>query len=383
VQGELGKTLFRLAQITGEIDSELKAIDLHEKAVKLLESLDAGQKTPEIQADLAACYHHLGRLNRLIDQTVKSGDYYQKALKIWDQLFKDHPAEIRYLAGLARSELGLGNHFRHTGKPDLARDYYLKAIQHWRLLPPDPEYQRDLAVATSNLGMVYKGRGKKEESDKALTEAREIQQKLVDSAPNVSQYQNDLARTDYVRGDLKAAAERWQALVNRHPNLTEPYKTLAEANGALALVNLRNGKFQEAQQASSEAVKILRGLVDTHKGISNYEGDLARGLFVLGEAHRATKSYDQAQKAYEEAIAIQTTLMRAHPDVPLYQSALATTQYSLGILHEELALYDQALAAYDQVISLLEPLSKAYPEEEEYQGNLKFVQARKAKLMSK
>src|SRR5205085_10100166 len=43
VHGELGKAIFRLAQITGDIDSELKAIDLHQQARTIFATLAAAQ----------------------------------------------------------------------------------------------------------------------------------------------------------------------------------------------------------------------------------------------------------------------------------------------------------------------------------------------------
>src|SRR5262249_15288205 len=84
-RGELGKALFRLAQITGDIDSEDKAIALHEQALKIFES---GAGSP---ADLAASYHQLGRLQRRTDRLRKAEAWYNQALPIWEKLERQEP----------------------------------------------------------------------------------------------------------------------------------------------------------------------------------------------------------------------------------------------------------------------------------------------------
>ena len=79
VQGELGRATFRLAQITGDIDSLHHAIELQEKAIAILEKLPKAQADADTPFDLATAWHNLGRLHRLADHKEKSEEAYGKA----------------------------------------------------------------------------------------------------------------------------------------------------------------------------------------------------------------------------------------------------------------------------------------------------------------
>jgi tetratricopeptide (TPR) repeat protein len=178
VQGELGKATFRLAQITGDIDSELKAIDLHQQAVKQLETLTADQDNADFQRDLADCYHHLGRLYRLTDQMAKSETAYLQALTLWQKLAKENPASNRIQAGLARTHLGLGNVYQITRRLGEAQKSYQQALDIRKTLaaahPKEAEYQRDLAITHNNLAPILKAMGRVPESLKDWERAVEL-----------------------------------------------------------------------------------------------------------------------------------------------------------------------------------------------------------------
>jgi tetratricopeptide (TPR) repeat protein/tRNA A-37 threonylcarbamoyl transferase component Bud32 len=370
LQGELGKATFRLAQITGDIDSELDAIKLHEQAAKHFETLTATQNNADYQSDLAACYHHLGRLNRLIDQIASSEEFYKKALALWEQLVKDQPKEERLQAGLARTQLGLGNVCQLTRRLDSAQKFYQQALGNWESLrqahPKAAGYQRDLAVTQNNLGMIYAAvPGKEQDAKKALAAAQAIQKHLVDDAPNISQYQNDLARTDYNLGEYQEAAKLWQTLVERHPTVTDPHKTLADAYTALSRLS-RSKDLKKAEEFCQQALLIQRKLADNHQGVPSYQGDLGRGLFALGEVYQAQGQFDTAEAAYEEGVRIQDKLVRAIPAVPHYQRDLAWSYNGLGLAQARNKKEGQAVDACKKALGLWEKLIKDHAGERDY-----------------
>jgi serine/threonine protein kinase/tetratricopeptide (TPR) repeat protein len=371
VQAELGKATFRLAQITGELDSEFDAIKLHEEAAKLFETLPAAQADSDTTSDLAGCYHHLGRLNRLIDQTAKSEEYYKKALALWEQLVKEQPNENRHQAGLARTQMGLGNNYQHTRRLDQAQRFYEQALDNWKSLQAKSkaaEYRRDWAVTQSNLGMIYMAIGGKEPDAKtAFAAAQEIQKKLVADAPNISQYQNDLARTDFNRGFYQEAAKLWQGLVNGHPAVTDPHKTLSDAYSALSKMYLQDPKQKkQAVDAAESAVAIQRKLATNHQGVSSYQGELARSLFALGEAYHFNGLMDQAEQKYQESISIQDKLVREIRDVPHFQYDLARSLTNLGYLYAQKKKEDKAADNYKKAMGLWEKLFKDNSSELDY-----------------
>jgi serine/threonine protein kinase/tetratricopeptide (TPR) repeat protein len=370
VQGELGRATYRLAQITGELDSELEAIKLHEEAVKLFETLPAAQASADTRSDLAASYHHLGRLYRLTDQTAKSQGAYLKAATLWEQLVKDQPKEDQFQDDMARTQLGLGNYYQFTRQLDAAEQFYKRAIDKWETLrqanPKTTSYRRDLAVTQHNLGTVFKSsEGREEDGKKLLRSAQTLQKQLTDEAPNIGQYQSDLAKTDFSLGEYQDAAKLWQALVDRHPAVTEPHKTLAEAFSALAILYAQ-GNPKKAEESGQQALAIKRKLAANHPGVPSYRGELARGLSTLGEVYLAIGPIGNAEPAYEEAVRIQDKLVRDLPDVPQYQRDLANSHNGLGRLYAKQKNGAKAVGEYKKALEIWEMLNKSHASELEY-----------------
>src|SRR5262249_11414286 len=141
LKGELARALFRLGQITGDIESEKKAIALHQQAVQIFAEQGAAY-----DGDQARCEHHLGRLYRQTDQPGKSEESYKKALEIWERVV---PKNAQYEPELARTRVGLGNVHQFNRQLDQARQDYEKAMALWARLdretPGREEYQRELA----------------------------------------------------------------------------------------------------------------------------------------------------------------------------------------------------------------------------------------------
>ena len=385
VRAELGKATFRLAQITGDIGSKKKAVELHEKAVKIFATLPVADVTAQTRSDLAACYHHLGRLHRIIDQLAKSEEYYKKALSLWEPLVKDNAKEDRYQAGLARTEMGLGNVHQVARRLDVAEIDYKKAIAGWEALarahPETPEYQRDVATCYSDIAVAYKSQpGKEKEAETAYRDALTIQTKLVNQAPYISQYQDDLARTAFNLGDLLIdqdlmtdarisyleAAKRWQTLVERHPAVTIFHIRLADAHAALSRVYLQAKDTKKAEEASQHALTIKRKLAEDNKDVVSFQGDVARGLVTLGEVYRAAGQADKAEAALKDAVVVQERLAREQTQAPHYQRDLARTYHGLGLVYAMNNNEDKAVEAYKKALTQWEKLVRDHEGEQEY-----------------
>jgi serine/threonine-protein kinase len=387
-EADLGKALFRLAQITGEIDSELKAIDLHQQALAIFARQVEAHPGAAERSDLAACYHQLGRLYRKTDQMGKAEDAYQRALTIWEALVREQPEEERYRAELARSRLGLGNVCEVTKRLDRARDLFVQSRDARRELhtrhPEMAAYQRDLAVSLNNLGMVYFALGNSREAGECDREALRLREALVTAHPNVSQYVNDLAQSHYNLGDwfsqatehdragasYREAAARWEQLTKEHPAVGDYQRSLAKTYAALANVYRLTGQLPRAEEACAQAVVLLKKLADDHPKVPSYQGDLARGYFRLGDAHRDGKHGDKAEEAYQNALRLQQQLVHNQPTSPQYQADLARTWNNLGLLQEDRNQRDEAATAYRKAVTLWEELVRAHPGVPAYERGL-------------
>jgi serine/threonine-protein kinase len=403
-RGELGKALFRLAQITGDIGSKREAIDLHRRALETL-----AMAGPGYDSDQAACLHHLGRLYRLTDQLDRAAKSYRKALDIWDELVIAHPSARRgspdpaaqraqgYLAGRARSQLGLGNVSLLRHRLNEARVLYQQALKAQDRLakahPKVPEYQRDLAVAYSNLGMVYRTTGQAQKAEKAFHKAVEIQQNLVHEFAHIGKYQDDLARSynnlgalyDFLKQFPRAArpyqnaADIWTRLGQRHPTVTDFQTRLADANISLARVYAAAGQTAKADRACRQALEIAAKLAHDNEKIPRFQADLARAHFQLGSVYRAARQPSKAEPAFLEAIRFQKQLA----DIPgnsHYQSQLAKTYNNLGLVYLDKRDTEKAGNAFHKAIGRLEKLVEDHPHDLEFQVDLRISRCNRGRV---
>lgn len=380
VKGEFGKALYRLGLITADIDSPRDGLEYLDKAkVKFVEL------TPEHSEDLALCYHHLGRLFRLTNDYPKSEANYAEALKLWDNVVDKQPD---FQSHRVRSQLGLGNVFQVSRQIKKARDEYRLALLAWEKLAAGdaakPEYQREIAVARSNLAMVLTQLGDRQEAMDNLNGAATIQDKLVQDFPNLSKYQDDLARTRFLRGDLHfqggknlpaqgdflAAAGLWEKLVKSQPAVLIYQTRLAEAFASLANVYSLDRQHDKAIAASVQALDVRRKLADKNPNQFSYQDDLAKGRFQLGNVYRGAKQASLAEKEYLEALRLQDKLVKSLPKVPGFQANRARTNHFLGLLRQEQKQDKDAEEAFTQAITIWDNLHIQYPEAAEFTGGL-------------
>jgi tetratricopeptide (TPR) repeat protein len=390
VRGELGKTIFRLAQITGDIGSKAEAIKLHRQAAAIFE------KPPqtEYRGELAACYHHMGRLYWRTDQPDAAEAAYLKALALWQQLAEEKPHSETQQAGLARTQLGLGNVHQFRRRFGDAEKEYRQALAIRQALaqahPKNAAHQRDLAVNYVNLASVLAVVGKKEKQQEAISayeKARGIQQKLVEDFAHISQYQDDLALTRFQLGNLDAkagqndralvefakAVEGWRALTKTHPDVKAFRTKLASGLMVLAEAFLKTQdpkKLKDAEAACEEAVTLNLQLAREDQSPPTYQADLGRNDYCRGEVYAGRGQMDKAAAAYLEGIGKLEGVLPSLPQSPHYESVLARSYLRLGFLYETDKKTDKADAAYKKALSRWEKLAKNYPDDPEFAEGL-------------
>jgi eukaryotic-like serine/threonine-protein kinase len=389
VRAELGKSLFRLAQITGDIDSPRKAIELDEQALAIFTPLAAEHsEDAEVLSDQAACHHHLGRLQREVDQFAAARQSYESALALWGKLRDAHPTEERYRAEEARSLLGLGNVEQVLRRLDRARDCYEKALATRAELatahPSAPEYERDLAITRHNLALVQAAAGPADKAQANYQQALTAQEKLAQAYPNVSQYQADAARTHYNFGDLyrqrgqaeqaaaayQESADRWGRLVDKHPTVARFRAGQGKAYAGLCLARRALRQDGSAEEACAKSQELYQTLADDGSGTPADRAELAAGQRLLGDLQRTAGRPDGAREAYEKALAIQEPLTRGSSALPEYEAGMARILNNLGLLEREQKRAEQADSAFRKALVLWEKLASASPENIDYAAGL-------------
>lgn len=376
VKGELGRARYRLAKITADIESRDKAIALLRTAADTFEKDEATYR-----ADLAECYHHLGRLHRMNDELAKSEEFYQKALTQWQGLRGKGEAQ---LAGWARSQLGLGNLYREMRRLEKASAEYAKAATTWSKLvekkPSAPEPRRYQAVTHNNLGMVYMAMADKlSEARAEFAKAITIQEPLAKKHPNLSQVQSDLASSHYNLGKAESKARQNAAGVNSyqaavrvlekltatHPSELAFRTRLVLAQSALANALVTEGKHKEAIAASERALEVQRETAHSRATEAEHKADLALRYSEHADVLRRVGDTKAAERAYHDAIEIQKKLVADKRDVLRYPVDLAGSYNNLGLLRMDQRQNAEAEKAFTQALEIWEEMQKKYPESAE------------------
>jgi serine/threonine-protein kinase len=385
VRGEMGKALFRLAQITGDIDSPHKAIELLTKAREAFAELAEDEPdVAEYRADLAACDHHLGRLYRLTDHLGRAEKFGSWAVTGWETLLRDHPNTPKYIAELARSRNVLANVYQVRRMLNRAVATDKLALADWeRLVAGDranAEYRRYLALSHNHLGMVYNDIGDVKKAEKEFGLSLAVRKELVSEYPNVSQYRNDLAsshfnlgdlytqagRRDRAKGPFEEAAALWKALANQHPAVARFQVNLAEAHSVLVGTYLAANDAGKAEATAVEALAIRQKLVDAQPSVPAYQSALADAHFRLGDVYRRRRQGEKAEAEYREALRLQEQLVRDHRAIPLYRADAARTHNNLGLFYLGAKQWEKSEASFRVALPHWEALTKEHPREVEY-----------------
>jgi tetratricopeptide (TPR) repeat protein len=317
---------FRLAMITGDIDTASEAINLLQKAVVLHNQLvDEYPFVEGYQSRLAQIHRNLGNLYRTTNRLKEAETAYRSGLQINEKLVQDHPTVPDYRHTQARLLSNLSGLYAITQRSAQAdatlrqcRDILAKLVQdHPRLT----SYQQDLATVHNNLASRFRWRQPKEALE-AYRQALKIQEKLVEEHPKNPGFQNDLARTHYNLGNY------W-------------YQNGQDRN--------------QAETAYRQGLDNWEKLARKHPLVHAYQHALAQCLGSLAMVYNDSKRPDKAEAAYRQAMTIQEGLVRDHPTVGEYALAFAVTAANLGDLESEpsakLEWYTQAIRKFEGIFA--------------------------------
>lgn len=384
VKGELGRAFFRLGQITGDIDSVTKAIELEEKARATFTELGG-----EFKSDLALVSHHLGRLHRKAEDLTPSRKKYEEAISLWKELREREPKNDTYLAGWARTTLGLGNVHLEAGEPALALKQYDQSLEVRKPLSDanrdNLDHLRDLAITHNNRGLALVELGSKEkDAGDAFTAALELQDLLVKKQAHISQYRDDLASTLYTLGDLRGregppdaalkllyqARDHWELLNQRHPTVLRFRIRLAESLGTIAGLLNRKGENDKALLASQKSLDLRTQLAKENKDNPSFRGDEARGLHQLAAILAADRQLGDAEATFVKAATLQEELVKSVASSVEFRTDLARTYHELAIVLLTEKKLDAAEKALFRASDLWQELHQRAPEKTQFAQGL-------------
>jgi serine/threonine protein kinase/tetratricopeptide (TPR) repeat protein len=370
-RAELARALWRLANITSEVDLDTrKATELLQEAEAIQEPLaHASPDVAPLQSDLARTLHSMGALAYDRGDMEAADGAYQRARAIREELVHGNPEAAENQDGLAQTCHNLANLYRRLGKTDEALAALKQSLPLRQRLadrhPEVPSYQANLAVTHMLFGVLYSDRDQLM-SEKASQDARDLLVELVAAHPRISRYQHLLGETLQNLGILYHDRQKDRAgacyeesltirkkLADENPQVIDYQSGLARTHCSAGLLCSSLGQPAEAEKHFQAALKV-QDKVGPGTQQLGFRRDWAASHNNLGILYHQTNRVDLAEQSYRQAIKLIEGLPHEQQELPEISVALGGFYGNLGEAFLDRLQFAEALVPYDQAIERLE-----------------------------
>ncbi len=385
----LGQTLANLGvlyQVKGDLAQAEKSL---KRSVEVLSQLDKNH--PEVssyQFQLGKTYNDWANF-LLVERrdSAEAKQAYQQALKQFLQV-NTSEQNIHYQDQLARATGNLAT-LLVDSQPDIAREKYHRSLQAYQKLnrrfPDYPEYRKELGKTYLNLGELAL---QKEAFARALEYFSLAEQQLtslVKDYPAVVDYNHLLAltyknrsishretkQTGAARKDLEKAISHWGELVGQTKASPEYSFKLAMSLAEQARYLREANETSQAKTALNRAVELLQGLKKRFPNNGDYQQELARCYFQLGNVSFQEEQPVQAEKEYQQALTLAEKLVKQTETLsPSLWDLLLNTHVNYVQLSEVEKKPQQALVSCVRCVELLRLKVKELPKDATARNNL-------------
>ncbi len=355
-----------------------------------LEALLRNQADRSSRSALSEAYAELAELMQEIGSQERALALYRQSLELRQTLAAEPDSPSSDKLDLVRGMLDTGRAHQRIGELGPARAAFEESLKLAGRLPNDLDSKRAQAVLARcywNLASVEIDASRPDLAIAADTNARTIQQKLVDEFPGDLQLKVDLVNTDLSTGYnliahmgkpadalvyLEHAREIQERVVAGEPEDPHYLRVLSECSSLIGLVHLELGRPQSALDALGRAHVLQRKLVEKNPNVTMYQNFLAGDLGNIGIAYAKAGDRQKSLGAYSASRRILEKLTAADPSAVKLQRDLASTINNIGDAELGLGRVSPALEAFSQARKLLEALVKAHPSAQPYQQGLAF-----------
>jgi tetratricopeptide (TPR) repeat protein len=213
----LGAALVELSARALQQRNVQEAVNSANRAKEIFERLNASSHSEAFSADLAVSYDRLGDALESAGHRAAALDAYTRLLRVARSLTSGSLAESAISAQelLAVADEKMGALTSETD-PTAALEYYFECFNmrnRLAFIDPAPRRQRDIAVILSHLADAQLAAGQADPSIRSYTDSLFILSRLIESAPENTQYLRDAAVVHERLGDaLRSRARPSEAL---------------------------------------------------------------------------------------------------------------------------------------------------------------------------
>jgi serine/threonine protein kinase len=285
---------------------------------------------PEHQFQTALAYTRIGNIQReTFRDEPHAREAYLAAMGILEKLSQAHPGEPAYKSEIA----GIHNWLAWTGggETELRR-----SASAWEELvaayPSERRFRRSLAMALQSIGDAL-GPGRNREREMVCRRAVDVFEDIptprtITERIQFSMCLHELAVSLEWAGRFPEALDRYQEaidalmpLAGRNPDVPDfqlgmpawHWMNFASANGDLADLLRRTGKYQEARPLAERRLRIIQRLAEMFPKSTNYLEGVHRAYRCLARLEAASGRPDAAQTACRQALRVAEELCAREP----------------------------------------------------------------------
>ncbi len=218
----------------------------------------------------------------------------------------------------------------------------------------------------------------------AATTAQTITQNLANKHPDIAEYRRTLAQASEVVGNVRVrqgnapeALTAFQAGLALRQDLAKESnakpmveRELAQSHRSIGDMLFRQGKLPEAMEAYQSGFSIRQKLAEDHPDDPAWQSDLSMSYQKIGNVLAAQGKLAEAMKSYQASLAIRIKLAKADDDNPSLQNDLAKAYSSVGDMLVKQGNLAEAMKAYQPELTIVDRLAKSDPGHASWQNDL-------------
>ena len=165
-----------------------------------------------------------------------------------------------------------------------------------------------------------------------------------------------------LRNRCRTAASSWQA----HPSVTSYQENLAKSYCAVALLQYKAGRDEEAFASLAKSIAILEKLAESEPEQAHYHAALGESWNSQGFVRDELRKNEQAILDFQNAVTEQKAAIIRSPDDNSYKVFLSWCLENLGEQYVNLGQVDAGLPYYLEARDCRRQLHDSHPEKDEY-----------------
>jgi serine/threonine protein kinase/tetratricopeptide (TPR) repeat protein len=379
---DLARASFRVASITGVIDSKAQAVVAYREATRRYEEIL--QETPDdidVARMLATCYNNTGKLLMEQQKSEEAIEAYEKALRLIQPRLDRDPASHALQGGLADVTGNLALVLSDVHRFKEANQYAetALAICQRRLdeAPEQPDRCHALAGILDTRGGLLTRSGRYAEAAAAFREAIALEQRAVQGDPQTVEYQVFLGNhyfnlalvyENYLQQDEQAyetrmeAIHAWEKLVAENPAVTEFRSNLAQ--GYLDLANTIQYRLPEKGESLpyyERARELLERLVQDLPEVARHHSALGSVCDGIGYFRSRAGQFDQARQSLQDAARHQKKAVELAPEIDQFWRFYASHLTNLSRMFLALEQPSDVIATLTEAVPALEQVILKQP----------------------